>query len=143
MITSLVFDGSGHEIIHPKETYEIIKTSKFEVGDDVTSPHTKFFDFGKIVYKRSTIKNDRVFWEYAVEINEAKRESVFFYPEPVLILLPKPKPVEEAPPKTEPKARRLVDSTAVAKIQERRSVIEDRIRYASAATFMILLYALL
>ena len=86
----VVFDGNSHHIIPEKEPYEVKNDAKFSVGDDVTSPFSKFFDFGRIVHSRSVTKGKHVFWEHAVAINESKRQGVFYYPEAVLTLLPRP-----------------------------------------------------
>ena len=138
----VVFNGHGHIILPEKQEYSITTKSKFEVGDNVTNPHTKFFDFGKIVYKRSIKKDKHVFWEYAILINEHHREGVFFYPEAMLILLP----TELIQEKVVKKARRVLETTSAPPVQHvaaKAGVIEQRIRYATTATILILLYALI
>ena len=137
------FDGLEHTVL--KGGYTKITKSRFSVGDDVTSPYSKKFDFGRIVHKRSITKNNHVFWEYAVLIHEHKRQGVFYYPEAVLILLKKPeRKVKVAP--TKPMKRRL-ETTAVAvvspKIDRFNDVMKQRLTYASAATGLIILYALI
>ena len=134
-------DGCANSITQITK-YKITKKNRFNIDDEVTCPFLTPFSFGIVVEKRFYERKDHVFWEYAILINEGKRQGVYYYPEALLTLL-KP-PLE--------KKRRLETarveptesySPAIIRSTEYQDVLQQRIKYAVGSTLLILLYALI
>ena len=150
----VVFDGrESFETEHYKKT----KDNKFETGAIVACPYTEMpFDFGTVVYRRGFTVNKMMLWEYAVKITEKNSDGVFYYPEALLIARPQEKVEVEVPKKELQVAkkttlvsamvkqkRRLAADKIALRINQYGDSMQKNLQYATGATLLILLYALI
>ena len=134
------FDG----FVHTKITnYTITTRNRFEIGDEVTCPYIAAFSFGNVIHKRFFEKGKHVFWEYAILINERKRQGVFYYPEAILTLLKPPAPESPPRPSTIKADPIKISVPAIVRSNVYSDVLQTRLKYAVGSTLLILLYALI